>query len=95
MVIDIETGLAIEQVPFRREFDVLRSRLSDADFEAMVARINELIDAGGSGDRDSGLAPGERSDRHSVRAPRRVATRPSRSRKWPARRDSNPRPTDP
>ena len=58
MLIDIETGLAVEGVPFRREFDVLRSRLSDADFEAMVARINELIDASGAEIATAGWLPG-------------------------------------
>lgn len=58
MLIDIETGLAIEQVPFRREFDVLRSRLSDTDFVAMVARINELIDASGAEIATAGWLPG-------------------------------------
>jgi hypothetical protein len=58
MLIDIETGMAIEQVPFRGEFDVLRGRLSDADFEAMVARINELIDASGAEIATAGWLPG-------------------------------------
>ncbi|MBI3747607.1 MAG: hypothetical protein HY262_01970 [Chloroflexi bacterium] len=58
MLIDIETGMAIEQVPFRREFDVLRSRLSSADFGAMVARINELIDASGAEIATAGWLPG-------------------------------------
>ena len=58
MLIDIETGMVIEQVPFRREFDVLRSRLSNADFEAMVARINELIDASGAEIATAGWLPG-------------------------------------
>lgn len=58
MLIDIETGKVIEQVPFRREFDVLRSRLSNADFEAMVARINELIDASGAEIATAGWLPG-------------------------------------
>ena len=58
MLVDIETGRAIEQVPFRPEFDVLRSRLSDADFEAMVARINELIDVSGAEIATAGWLPG-------------------------------------
>lgn len=58
MLIDIETGMTIEQVPFRREFDVLRSRLSEADFKAMVARINELIDASGAEIATAGWLPG-------------------------------------
>jgi len=58
MLIDIETGRVIEQVPFRQEFDVLRSRLSEADFEAMVARINDLIDASGAEIATAGWLPG-------------------------------------
>ena len=62
MLIDIETGLAIEQVPFRRDFDVLRGRLSEADFEAMVARIIELIDDSGAEIATAGWLPGRRLD---------------------------------
>ncbi len=58
MLIDIETGRTIEQVPFRRDFDVLRGRLSEADFEAMVARINELIDTSGAEIATAGWLPG-------------------------------------
>lgn len=58
MLIDIETGRVIEQVPFRQEFDLLRGRLSEADFEAMVARINDLIDASGAEIATAGWLPG-------------------------------------
>jgi len=68
MLIDVESGKVIEQVPFRRDFDVLRGRLSDADFEAMVTRINDLIDASGAEIATAGWLPGSDWDRHSVRA---------------------------
>ncbi len=58
MLIDIETGRTIEQVPFRHDFDVLRAWLSEADFEAMVARINGLIDASGAEIATAGWLPG-------------------------------------
>ena len=58
MLIDIETGRTIEEVPFRRDFGVLRSRLSGADFEAMVTRINDLIDASGTEIATAGWLPG-------------------------------------
>ena len=58
MLIDIETGRTIGQVPFRRDFDILRGRPSAADFDAMAARINELIDAGGAEIATAGWLPG-------------------------------------
>jgi hypothetical protein len=58
MLIDIETGRTIAQVPFRRDFDVLRSRLSESDFEGMVERINELIEASGAEIATAGWLPG-------------------------------------
>ncbi len=58
MLIDIETGRTIEEVPFRRDFEVLRNRLSGADFEAMVTRINDLIDASGAEIATAGWLPG-------------------------------------
>jgi hypothetical protein len=58
MLIDVETGRTFGEVPFRREFDILRGRLSEADFDAMVARIDELIDAGGAEIATAGWLPG-------------------------------------
>jgi hypothetical protein len=58
MLIDVESGRVIGQVPFQRDFAVLRSRLSAADFEGMVARINELIDASGGEIATAGWLPG-------------------------------------
>lgn len=58
MLIDIESGRVIEQVPFRHDFDVLRSRIPESDFEAMIARINELIDGSGAEIATAGWLPG-------------------------------------
>lgn len=58
MLIDIETGRTIEQVPFKHDFDVLRSRLSQSDFDAMVERINKLIDESGGEIATAGWLPG-------------------------------------
>jgi hypothetical protein len=58
MLIDVETGKHIEQVPFHRDFDVLRARLTEAEFEAMVSRINELIDTSADEIATAGWLPG-------------------------------------
>lgn len=58
MLIDIETGRTIDQVPFKRVFDVLRSRLSETDFDVMVERISELIDESGGEIATAGWLPG-------------------------------------
>lgn len=58
MLIDIDTGKVKDRVPFQHDFDALRGRLSDAEFDAMVARINELIDETGSEIATAGWLPG-------------------------------------
>jgi hypothetical protein len=58
VLIDVDTGKVITAVPFWRDFDVLRERLSTADFEAMVGRVNELIDTSGSEIATAGWLPG-------------------------------------
>jgi hypothetical protein len=58
MLIDIETDKRIERIPYRSEFDALRRRLPEAEFDAMVARINELIDEAGSEIATAGWLPG-------------------------------------
>jgi hypothetical protein len=35
MLIDIESGKTIDRVPFQSDFDTLRARLSDTDFDVM------------------------------------------------------------
>lgn len=58
MLINIDNDKEIDRVPGRREFDILRGRLSDDEFDAMVARINELIDEAGSEIATAGWLPG-------------------------------------
>jgi hypothetical protein len=58
MLINIDTGKEIDWVPGRREFDILRRRLSDREFESMVSRINELIDEAGAEIATAGWLPG-------------------------------------
>jgi hypothetical protein len=58
MLIDIDTGKVIDKVPYSREFEALRGRLSEAELDAMLTRINELIDEGGSEIATAGWLPG-------------------------------------
>lgn len=58
MLIDIDSGKVIYRLPHRHEFDTLRRRLSEAEFDAMVTRINELIDESGSEIATAGWLPG-------------------------------------
>ena len=44
MLIDIESGKTIERIPHVGDFNSLRRRLSDDEFDRMIGRINELID---------------------------------------------------
>jgi len=58
MLIDLDTMREIKAVPFQPEFDLVRRRLTDAEFDAMVARIDELIDEGGGEIATAGWLPG-------------------------------------
>lgn len=58
MLIDIETGRTIERIRFRSDFDALRKRLTEAEFDQMIARINELIDESGAEIATAGWLPG-------------------------------------
>lgn len=58
MLIDVGTDKTITKVPYEPEFDTLRKRLSDAEFEAMVARVNQLIDEAGGEIATAGWLPG-------------------------------------
>jgi hypothetical protein len=58
MLIDIDKNKVIERVPFQGEFDALCKRLSDAEFDAMVTRIDELIDESGAEIATAGWLPG-------------------------------------
>jgi len=48
VLIDVMSGKVIHTIPYRPQFDALRARLSEDEFESMVARIDELIDEGGA-----------------------------------------------
>ena len=58
MLIDIGKDKVIDTVPFPSEFDALCKRLSEAEFDAMVTRVNELIDEAGSEIATAGWLPG-------------------------------------
>ena len=58
MLINIDTGRTIEYIPGKVDFDRLRSRLTDVEFEAMITRINELIDESGAEIATAGWLPG-------------------------------------
>ena len=57
MLIDLDTGKPIDRIPYRREFDTLRGRLSEAEFAGMLARVNALIDEGGAEIATAGWLP--------------------------------------
>lgn len=58
MLIDIDTGKTKHQVPYEPQFEALRRRLSACEFDAMVARINDLIDESGAEIATAGWLPG-------------------------------------
>ena len=58
MLIDIDSGKPITRVPYEKDFDVLRSRLTESEFDSMVVRINELIDESGAEIATAGWLPG-------------------------------------
>jgi hypothetical protein len=58
MLIDIDSGNPIIRVPYQSDFETWRRRLSDEEFDAMVARINELIDEAGGEIATAGWLPG-------------------------------------
>jgi hypothetical protein len=58
VLVDIDTGMVVDTIPFRDKFDILRGRLSDAEFDAMITRINELIDESGAEIATAGWLPG-------------------------------------
>ena len=58
MLLDIATGRPIDNIPYRAQFDTLRGRLSSAEFDAMMERINELIDESGAEIATAGWLPG-------------------------------------
>ena len=57
MLIDIKTKKPLG-MPRLKDFDLIRSRLSEGEFDAIVARINGLIDAAGGEIATAGWLPG-------------------------------------
>ncbi len=57
MIIDVLTQKVLG-MPRQQDFDVLRGRLSDDEFRAIVARINTLIDGAGGRIATAGWLPG-------------------------------------
>jgi hypothetical protein len=58
MLIDIDTGKTKDHVPYEPQFEALRRRLLASEFDAMVARINDLIDESGAEVATAGWLPG-------------------------------------
>jgi hypothetical protein len=58
MLVDIDTGRPVDLIPYRAQFDHLKARLSYDEFEAILARINELIDEAGGEIATAGWLPG-------------------------------------
>ena len=58
VLVDVFTGKEIERIPYKSQFDTLRARLSGEEFDAMVARVNELIDESGGEVATAGWLPG-------------------------------------
>jgi hypothetical protein len=58
MLINIDSGKVNTTVSHRPEFDALRAGLSPSEFDAMVARIDELIDEAGGEIATAGWLPG-------------------------------------
>lgn len=58
MLIDIDRQRRINRVPYQRDFDAVRRRVSEGEFEAMVARVNELINEAGGEIATAGWLPG-------------------------------------
>ncbi len=58
MLIEVDSGKPIDRILYRQEFEVLRARLSETEFDRMVARVNELIDASGAEIATAGWLPG-------------------------------------
>ncbi len=57
-LIDVTTEEPIQRIPYRDQFDRLRARLSAEEFDAMVDRVNELIDEAGGDIATAGWLPG-------------------------------------
>lgn len=58
MLYDVEHDKVITYMPHKDQFDVMRSRLNDAEFDAICTRINELINGAGGEIATAGWLPG-------------------------------------
>jgi hypothetical protein len=58
MLIDIATNKVIRRVPHAPQFEAMRRRLTKEEFDAIIVRINELIDAAGGEIATAGWLPG-------------------------------------
>jgi hypothetical protein len=58
VLIDIDSGHVIDKIALQRDFELLRSRLSEDEFELMIKRINERIDEAGGEIATAGWLPG-------------------------------------
>jgi len=58
MLIDIDTGKEITKMPFGADFERFRKRLSTEEFDAIVLKVNELVDAAGADIATAGWLPG-------------------------------------
>lgn len=58
MLIDVISGKRITKMPFAREFDAMKAKLSHEEFDRVIARINELVDEGSKEVATAGWLPG-------------------------------------
>lgn len=58
MLINIDSGAVIDEIPHRPQFDTMRRRLSSDEFEAVIRHIDKLIDAAGGEIATAGWLPG-------------------------------------
>lgn len=58
MIIDVMTKKSLD-MPRQKDFHLLRNRLSAAEFDAIVVRINKLIDDAGGKIATAGWLPGD------------------------------------
>jgi len=58
MLIDLDTMLPIQGIPYQQEFDMLRQRLTTDEFDGIIAEINRRIDTAGGEIATAGWLPG-------------------------------------
>lgn len=60
MLIDLDTMQPIQRIPYQREFDMLRQRLTKDEFDSIIAEINRRIDCAGGEITTAGWLPGSK-----------------------------------